>query len=111
MRSGTIVWSMATPKQKTNRIGLRLPIISEKTIDAIHHVYAGKKWGEHLTAVRDQLLEENPYLAKFIESQVSKYPRRVHTAMFEVVLGTLSVIEHQALVNTRDTSIHEKHRS
>jgi hypothetical protein len=80
-----------------------LPIVSGNTIDGIHHVYAGKKWGTHLTEFRDRLMQENPHLVKFIESQVSKYPRSLHTAMFEVVIGTLTVLEHQALVDGRNS--------
>jgi hypothetical protein len=60
-------------KKKLARGGL--PIVSGDTIDAIHHVYAGKKWGKYLTAFRDRLLQENPHLVTFIESQIGKYPR------------------------------------
>jgi hypothetical protein len=101
MSSGTIHWSMASTKQQKTTTGHVLPIVSGKTIDAIHHVYAGKKWGNHLTAVRDRLVQENPQLVKFIESQIGKYPRSLHTAMFEVVIGILSVLEHQALVDQK----------
>jgi hypothetical protein len=78
-----------------------LPIVSDNIIDAIHDVYAGKRWGEQLTAARDRLIQENPHLVKFIESQISKYPRSVHPALFEVVIGTLTVLEHQALVDAK----------
>jgi hypothetical protein len=82
-----------------------LPIVTPHTIDAIQHVYAGTRWGKHLTAVRDRLIQENPHLAKFIESQVSQYPRSVHTAIFEVVIGTLTVLEHQVLMNNKERRI------
>jgi hypothetical protein len=78
-----------------------LPIVTGNTIDAIHHVYAGKKWGQHLTAVRDRLIHENPHLVKFIESQISKFPSNIHTAMFEIVTGTLTVLEHQSLAKAK----------
>jgi hypothetical protein len=87
-----------------------LPIVSPHTIDAIQHVYAGKKWGKQLTEYKDRLLQENPHLVRFIENQVSQYPRSLHAAMFEVVIGTLTVLEHQALVDTSDTSLHDTHR-
>jgi hypothetical protein len=96
--SATIHSSMASTKQQKTTIGHGLPIVTGKTLDAIHHVYAGKKWGKHLTAVRDRLVQENPQLVRFIESQIGKYPRNLHTAMFEVVIGTLTVLEHQTLV-------------
>jgi hypothetical protein len=83
-----------------------LPIVSHTTIDGIHHVYAGKKWGTHLTEFRDRLIQENPHLVRFIESQISKYPRSIHTAMFEVVIGTLTVLEHQIFVDTEDAKAH-----
>jgi hypothetical protein len=47
-------------------------------------------------------MQENPHLVKFIESQVSKFPSNMHTPIFEVVIGTLTVLEHQALADTRD---------
>jgi hypothetical protein len=68
-------------------------------------VYAGKKWGKHLSVFRDRLIQENPQLVKFIESQISKYPQSLHTAMFEVVIGTLSILENQSLVDAKDSSL------
>ena len=58
--------------------------------------------GEHLSVFRDRLIQENPHLVKFIESQIGKYPQSIHTAMFEVVIGTLTVMEHQFLVDKKD---------
>ena len=72
-------------QKKQTHIGL--PIVSNKTVDAIHHVY------------------ENPHLVKFIESQIGKYPQSTHTAMFEVVIGTLTVMEHQFLVDKKDSNL------
>ena len=102
MSSGTIGLFMTSTEQHKKSVGQGLPIISGRTIDAIQHVYAGKRWGKHLTEYRDRLIHENPHLVEFLESQVSKYPRSVHTAMFEVVIGTLTVLEHQALVDRGD---------
>jgi hypothetical protein len=78
-----------------------LPVVSGHTIDAIYHVYGGKRWGEHLTAYKDRLIHENPELVKFIERQISKFPRNMHTAMFEIVIGTLTLLEHQTMVNAK----------
>jgi hypothetical protein len=105
MSSGTIVESMASTEKQKKSAGQGLPIVSGKTVDAIHDVYADKRWGEHLTVFRDRLIQENPHLVEFIESQIGKYPRSLHTAMFEVVIGTLSVLEHQTLVDTKDSTL------
>jgi hypothetical protein len=78
-----------------------LPIVSAKTIDAVFHVYAGKKWDKLLNQVRDTLIKNNPHLRRFIESQVSKYPRELHSGIFEVVLGTIAVLEHQKLADAK----------
>jgi hypothetical protein len=101
MSSGTILWPMASTKQQKSTIDHGLPIISGNTIDAIYHVYGGKRWGEHLTAYKDQLIQENPELVEFIESQISKFPRNMHIAMFEVVIGTLTLLEHQVVADER----------
>jgi hypothetical protein len=50
-------------------------------------------------------VEKNPHLVKFIESQIGKYPQSLHTAMFEIVIGTLSVMEHQSLVDKKDSKL------
>jgi hypothetical protein len=81
----------------------RLPVVSAKTVDAIFQVYAGKKWGKHLSELRDRLLQENPELVKFIENQVGKYPPESHNAMFEVIMGVISVLDHQAMVDKKKT--------
>jgi hypothetical protein len=78
-----------------------LPVVSAKTVDAIFQVYAGKKWGKHLSDLRDRLLQENPELVKFIEGQVGKYPPESHNAMFEVIMGVISVLDHQAMVDNK----------
>ena len=80
-----------------------LPIVSKAAIDAMFAVYAGKKWGKHLTEVRDRLLIENPHLVEFIEGQVGKFPRELHSVLFEIALGALTVLEHQARVDTTAT--------
>ena len=49
--------------------------------------------------------QDNPQLVKFIESQVGKYPRELHNAMFEAVMGAISVFEHQAMVDNKETNV------
>ena len=78
-----------------------MPWVSNKTIDALYQVYAGGKWGKHLTELQGILLRDNPNLVKFIESQVGKYPRELHNAMFEVVIGTLAVLRLQGLLDEK----------
>jgi hypothetical protein len=78
MSSGTIVWLMTSTKQQMKRAGQGLPIVTSNTIDAIHDVCAGKRWGEQLTAAKDRLIQENPHLVKFIESQISRW-REIRT--------------------------------
>jgi hypothetical protein len=106
------VWIGKPHKHKPNseigkaRISLvkkGLPVVSRKTIEAIQHVYAGEKWGRQLGETRDTLMQENPHMVKFIESQVGKFPREFHNAIFEVVIGTLSVLEHQTMVEQTAT--------
>jgi hypothetical protein len=76
-----------------------IPVISNQTLDAVYEVYAGNKWGIHLTELKEKLLTDNPNLVKFIESQVGKYPRELHNAMLEVVMGTIVVICLQGLLD------------
>lgn len=79
----------------------KIPTISKNTLNAIQHVYSGKKWGKHLTKVQHRLIQENPQLVKFIENQVGKYPPEMHSPMFEVFVGTITVLEHQAMVDEK----------
>ncbi len=41
------------------------------------------------------LIARNPYLVEFIEMQVGKHPRELHQSMFEVIVGTLVVLDRQ----------------
>jgi hypothetical protein len=97
----------ASEPKKTLRTW-RLPIISKDTLDAMYQVYAGKKWGQHLTEVQQRLIQENPHLVQFIESQVGKFPRELHTALFEVIIATITMLEHQALVDEKQRERHEE---
>jgi UDP-galactopyranose mutase len=78
-----------------------IPIVSNQTINAMYQVYAGKKWGIHLSEVRENLMRDNPNLVKFIESQVGKYPRELHNAMFEIVMGTIAVLRLQGMLDEK----------
>jgi hypothetical protein len=90
-----------TTEEKKKLLHHGLPVVSNKTFDAIFHVYAGKKWGQHLEQVKDRLIEENPYLIKFIESQIGKFPPELHNVMFEIAIGTVAVLELQDMVNKK----------
>jgi hypothetical protein len=94
---------MPTADEKKKLLDQGLPVVSSKTYDAIFHVYAGKKWGQHLARVRDKLIQGNPHLIKFIENQIGKYPRELHNAMFEIAIGTIAVLELQDKVDNKDT--------
>jgi hypothetical protein len=80
---------MPNTRGKNKLLEQGLPVASNKTIDALYQVYAGEKWGIHLSEVRENLIRDNPNLVKFIENQISKFPRELHNAMFEVVRGQL----------------------
>jgi hypothetical protein len=92
---------MANTGDKNNILELGLPVVSNKTVDALYQVYTGEKWGNHLNELRKVLIRDNPNLVKFIESQVSKYPRELHNAMFEVVMGTIAIIRLQGLLDEK----------
>jgi hypothetical protein len=93
----------APPPPKETSQGL--PVVSENTINAIHQTYVGERWGAHLEEVKSRLLQENPALTHFIENQVGKYPPELHNPMFEVVVGTIAVLEEQAVVNKKQSII------
>jgi hypothetical protein len=92
---------MPNTGEKNKLLELGLPIVSNKTLDALHQVYAGKKWGIHLSELKENLIRDNPNLVKFIESQVGKYPRELHNAMFEVVMGTIAILRLQGLLDEK----------
>jgi len=58
--------------------------------------------GKHLNEVKENLMRSNPNLVNFIESQVGKYPRNLHNAMFEVVIRTIAVINLQGLLDEKN---------
>jgi hypothetical protein len=93
---------MTASEKKKKLRNWRLPVISKTTLDAMQQVYAGKKWGQHLTEVQQRLIQENPYLITFIENQVGKYPRALHNPLFEVFVATITMLEHQALVDEKE---------
>jgi hypothetical protein len=99
---------MTASEQKKKLRNWKLPIVYKDTLDAMYQVYAGKKWGQHLTKVQQRLLQENPYLVQFIENQVGKFPHELHTPLFEVIIATITVLEHQALVDEKQRERHEE---
>jgi hypothetical protein len=77
-----------------------LPVVEASTVEALWQNYTTReRWGDHLEEVKQRLLDENPELVGFIESQVGKFPRDLHTPMFEVVIGAVAVLESQAEAN------------
>lgn len=77
-----------------------LPIVEPNTIKALWQNYTTREsWGTHLEDVKQRLLDENPALVKFLESQVGKFPERLHVSMFEIAIGTVAVLESQAEAN------------
>ena len=105
---------MPNIKENTPLLTTGLPVVSAKTIEAIQHVYAGKKWGRQLEETRDRFMQENPHLVRFIERQVGKFPAEFHNPIFEVVIGTLTVLEHQVMVDQKaigNTHTHKGERN
>jgi hypothetical protein len=82
-----------------NRINL--PVISKETLDAAYHVYAGPKWGARLNEVKQKLFEDNPNLVEFLERHAGKYPKELHNVLFEIAVGTIAIIELQAMVDDK----------
>jgi hypothetical protein len=78
-----------------------IPVVSNQIIDAVYHVYTGKKWETHLSELKETLIQDNPNLVKFIESQVGKYPRELHNSIFEVVMRAIAVLRLQGLLNEK----------
>ena len=80
-----------------------LPVVSQTSVSAVESQFTrggeGHKWDEHLESVKARLLNENPHLVEFMEKQVGKFPQELHTPMFEVIVGTIAVLEHQANAN------------
>lgn len=77
-----------------------LPVVSKSTFDSIWENYTKReRWGDHLEEVKVRLLQENPYLTRFIESQVSKFAPELHNEVFAILVGTIAVLEHQASAN------------
>jgi len=94
-------------REKPTATSKGLPVISRDTVASILQTYTShENWGEHLTEVQRRLIEENPILVEFIESQVGKFPEPLHLAMFEVVVGTIAVLEHQAEANKLSTYLN-----
>ena len=82
-----------------------LPIISQETLEAMVGRYTGRKsgqvthWGTYLSEVQQRLAREDPVLVKFLEIQVGKFPRELHTPLFEVLVGLYAALESQTEAN------------
>jgi hypothetical protein len=86
-----------------------IPIISDETLEALKSQYTdnngdGQTWGERLTDMQKKIVTTNPNLVQFIEMQVGKYPSELHKPMFEVLIGTMVLIERQADADIMNTS-------
>lgn len=85
----------------TNLTSKGLPVVTQEGLDALWETYTtgGEKWGTRLTEVQKRLVEEQPVLTSFIESQVAKYPQELHHSIFVAVIATLAVLEDAAEAN------------
>ena len=86
-----------------------IPVISAETLEALKSQYTdnsgdGQTWGERLTDMQEKVVATNPNLVAFIEMQVGKYPRELHQPMFEVLMGTMVLIERQADADAMNAS-------
>lgn len=77
-----------------------LPVVETSTVEALWQNYTThERWGDHLEAVKQRMIDENPELVSFIESQVGRFPRELHTPVFEMIVGAVAVLESQAEAN------------
>ena len=86
-----------------------IPIISKKTLEALKSQYTdnsgdGQTWGERLTDMQEKVVATNPVLIEFIEMQIKKYPRELQQPIFEVLVGTMVLIERQAEADAMNAS-------
>ncbi len=77
------------------------PVISAETVEALKSQYTdnsgdGQTWGDRLTDMQHKVIDNNPRLVEFVEMQVGKFPQELHQPMFEVLMGTMVLIERQA---------------
>jgi len=86
-----------------------LPVVEASTVGAMWQNYTTREsWGSHLEEVKQRLLDENPELVGFVESQVGKFPSELHTPMFEMVIGAVAVFESQAEANRLSSQFDAK---
>lgn len=78
-----------------------LPVVTKETIDTTFksHEKGSERWGDRLERTKKQMIQEQPQLVKFIESQVGKYPQELHNTLFEIAVGTYALLEQQARAN------------
>lgn len=77
-----------------------LPMVEKSTVTSMWQNFTTREnWGDNLQRVKQRMLDENPELVKFIESQVGKFPSPLHLPIFEVIVATIAVLENQAEAN------------
>ncbi len=83
-----------------------LPVVTEDTVNITFrsHEKGSEKWGDRLERTKRQMVQEQPHLVKFIESQVGKYPKGLHNALFEIAVGTYALLEQQSRSNRLSSS-------
>ncbi len=83
-----------------------LPVVTKETVDITFrsHEKGSEKWGDRLERTKRQMVQEQPHLVKFIESQVGKYPPELHNALFEIAVGTYTLLEQQSQSNRLSAS-------
>lgn len=86
-----------------------IPVISGETLEALKSQYTnnsgdGQTWGERLTDMQERVITTNPNLVSFIEMQVGKFPAELHQPMFEVLMGTMVLIERQSDADAMNSS-------
>lgn len=86
-----------------------IPVIAGETLAALMSQYTDRNgvsqsWGERLEAMQDKVVSTNPNLVKFMEMQVGRLPQALHDSMFEIIVGTLVLIERQAEVDAMNAT-------
>ncbi|QQG41569.1 MAG: hypothetical protein HYV90_05445 [Candidatus Woesebacteria bacterium] len=81
--------------------GRGLPIVTSETFNKILDAdrKGSEPWGEMLNRVKDRLVKEQPVLARFLESQGSKFEPEEMLHIIEVAIGVYALLEQQANIN------------
>jgi len=86
-----------------------IPHVSAETLKALKSQYTdnsgdNQTWGERLTKTQEELIATNPHMVEFIEMQIGKFPKELHQPMFEVIIGTLVLVERQTQADALNAS-------